>query len=931
MSPAESGNGRIFLSYARSDEERARGVAAALEAHRCPVWWDRDIGPGRRFDEAIAEALRSAPAVVVLWSRASVASEWVREEASEAKRRNVLVPVILDPVELPLGFTLRQAVQLTTWNGSPDAPELAALVRAINAVAARSTAELPQSVSSQDAPRARRDGEHTHPPRRRISTAALSALAVLVLGLASGLWYLDAFYFEHVDYVANVTKRWGFPQGVSRLSTENLKRRNVSIALIRHGRRNPVDELRVVNATGNTPPASTYMPPLSITNLSPLPSASNPDNPNSALAITRLTFSRDSNGRILEQKAYSRGGRLIYTLHFSAPELAEFKRHGFGVPARESGINYVRFVRAATGPHAGLDQEIHYVDDKQQPRPDENGEYGNRMIFNEQGQIAERIVLGPDHKDRPNAYGLLREVLTYDESGNLLEGSTFDGNGAPTASRLGPARHRLQYDESGNLTHLSFYDTAGQLMAIPALGAAGRTFTYDEHGNLTSGSFVGPDRAPVIGRLGFAKQTIEWLAPNRALARFFGPSGRPTPVFGGAFEGLETFDSRGLSIETTYRDEHGNPTRSENGCSTIRMAYDEVGNVADWLCLDESKARTLSTYGYSRARFTYDDVGNPLTTHFLDADDRPRLQSELLTSYRHEYNEFGKPTRLVHLNERGQPQRSRTGYAAVAYTYDSKGNQTGEAYLDERDRPVANVFGYAAIRSTFDDRRRLIETVYLGSGGRPVRSDQGYAIARFAYDARGHVERAILLDETRQATKGADGFASYRVKWNDEGQRIEIMYYDERGAVTLTRRPGSAIRRWTYNRGRVVERADFDTTGRPVVNAYGYSIMTFGYDEFGRETGRGLLDASRRPVTMKVAVETVRPGSVAADAQLQAGDLILTYAGTAVETTHQFSTKLELFKGDRPRDLTIARGDRVLTLTIPPGRLDGAELREVAR
>ena len=218
--------------------------------------------------------------------------------------------------------------------------------------------------------------------------------------------------------------------------------------------------------------------------LNPLPSV-NPDDPNSSLTITRLTFSRDSSGRILEQKAFSGGGRLIYTLHFSTPELAEFKRQGFGVQVRESGISYVRFVRAS-GAHAGLDEQVHYLDDKQRPRPDETGEYGRRMILNERGLVAESIVLGADHRDQPNAYGLLREVRTYDESGNLLEASTFDRSGSLISTRVGAARNRLQYDAVGNVIEMWFYDAAGQLAVFPALGAAGRTFTYDDRGNPTN-------------------------------------------------------------------------------------------------------------------------------------------------------------------------------------------------------------------------------------------------------------------------------------------------------------------------------------------------------------------------------------------------------------------------------------------------------------
>jgi hypothetical protein len=47
---------------------------------------------------------------------------------------------------------------------------------------------------------------------------------------------------------------------------------NVSLALIRHGRQNPVDEVRLVNASGNTPPAGTYATPFSFSNLNPLKS-----------------------------------------------------------------------------------------------------------------------------------------------------------------------------------------------------------------------------------------------------------------------------------------------------------------------------------------------------------------------------------------------------------------------------------------------------------------------------------------------------------------------------------------------------------------------------------------------------------------------------------------------------------------------------------
>jgi hypothetical protein len=41
----------------------------------------------------IEVAIAAARCVIVLWSQAFVVSDWVRSEASEGKRRGILVPV----------------------------------------------------------------------------------------------------------------------------------------------------------------------------------------------------------------------------------------------------------------------------------------------------------------------------------------------------------------------------------------------------------------------------------------------------------------------------------------------------------------------------------------------------------------------------------------------------------------------------------------------------------------------------------------------------------------------------------------------------------------------------------------------------------------------------------------------------------------------
>jgi hypothetical protein len=111
----------IFLSYANEDRETARTVAGLLESAGCTVWWDRRIPAGRTWRSMIEEALRDMRCMVVLWSTHSVDSDWVKEEAEEARALGKLIPVLIEPVKPPVGFRSIQAADLTDWDGSRDA------------------------------------------------------------------------------------------------------------------------------------------------------------------------------------------------------------------------------------------------------------------------------------------------------------------------------------------------------------------------------------------------------------------------------------------------------------------------------------------------------------------------------------------------------------------------------------------------------------------------------------------------------------------------------------------------------------------------------------------------------------------------------------------------------------------------------------------
>lgn len=163
----------IFISYAREDRDKARTLAELFQHQDWSVWWDRSIPPGRSFDEVIEEALGAAKCVVVLWSKNSASSDWVKGEAAEGLRRKVLVPVRIDSANVPLEFRRLQTVDLSDWKGDAGHPELGGFLEAV-------AANIKSIV---------RQPPVTGIPRKGVKPA-LIVLVIVALLLAAGL----AFY-----------------------------------------------------------------------------------------------------------------------------------------------------------------------------------------------------------------------------------------------------------------------------------------------------------------------------------------------------------------------------------------------------------------------------------------------------------------------------------------------------------------------------------------------------------------------------------------------------------------------------------------------------------------------------------------------------------------------------------------------------------------
>ena len=157
----------IFISYSSRDRAGIAPLVEYFETAGLEVWWDRHINAGSSYAKDIEDALDAAKAVVVVWSRHSVQSDWVRAEANEGHTRGILVPLLIDDARPPLIFRSLQTLKYRLGNEA----DLAAIAAAVGNVAPALARKQVAVVQKGDPLQKKRPVEHTTLHRQGLTPA----------------------------------------------------------------------------------------------------------------------------------------------------------------------------------------------------------------------------------------------------------------------------------------------------------------------------------------------------------------------------------------------------------------------------------------------------------------------------------------------------------------------------------------------------------------------------------------------------------------------------------------------------------------------------------------------------------------------------------------------------------------------------------------
>ena len=127
----------VFISYKQRMRPKVALIAKSLEALGVSVWFDAELRAGKSFGAVINTELSRAGCVIVCWTPDAFAAEdgsdisWVEGEATSARERRVIVPIMLERTPLKAPWNMFHTERMMDWNGDPND---AAWLRVLDAI-----------------------------------------------------------------------------------------------------------------------------------------------------------------------------------------------------------------------------------------------------------------------------------------------------------------------------------------------------------------------------------------------------------------------------------------------------------------------------------------------------------------------------------------------------------------------------------------------------------------------------------------------------------------------------------------------------------------------------------------------------------------------------------------------------------------------------
>jgi len=485
-----------------------------------------------------------------------------------------------------------------------------------------------------------------------------------------------------------------------------------------------------------------------------------------------------------------------------------------------------------------------------EPRHNENGVHAVAVTFDEQGHPVRRSFLGIDGQPTFMKGGCAANQFTLDTKGNEVRMDCLGLAGEPSLTEQGYAARTREYDRRGQLVSQTTLGPDGEPIAVRQ-GYAGRRFQYDEQGRMTEIAYLDPE-GNIVPRTtnGVGRETSEYLPNDAVLRTNYGPNGKPATTRLGA-SWLTQYDRFGRTTELSSFDEHGKPTRNQQGFSTLRITHDGQGHTLSQALFDEEGKPTLVGAGYAVARHRYDRRGNDIEWSFYGVNGEPVINRQEGCARRTQtFDRHNNVTSRAAFGVDGEPvvfryrrKATLTGHHRAETTYDERSNAVEVRMYGVDGALTDETMGYARVTRTFDSRGNVLSFTHWGADGEPAYRKDGIHQSTFVFDDRGNeVERRSFRTDGSPGT-GGGGSAVEVTQVDDAGRIVQIELFDGAGNRVLGRRGGAIIRQTPNATGQYISQSFFGIDEAPIQTPSflwpdGCARVEYGHSWTGQETGQ---------------------------------------------------------------------------------------------
>jgi hypothetical protein len=695
-----------FISYSRKDEKWAKWLQNKLEDFRLPsvirketdgnlpehirpVFRDKtDLGPGS-LEINLKQEIEDSRFLIVICSPDAAESEWVNKEVNFFKslsRENRIIPFIISGTPDPKKAFEEQCYppDLSKSIKGVSLKELSREEAYISVVAAILGLKFDQLWQRHN----RRKKKHLI-----INSSLIGIFASLITVLS--LWYWD-YNKVTIKYYADYTERWGVPEGICKLSKDEVSHRYITYLFEYKNRK--LQKVKIVGSNNQ------------------LRSEGHAEK---AKRTPETRFEYRADGKLLLKKCFNLVG--LETVRYSFSEdlrtinivSADERTPQTLNSGLTSTVNYnnqsniIRFLNEYDD-QGRLKKQTFASDIWNTPASDANGIFGIMYEYFPNNQTKTIIYL--DNIGKRTVKSNLgqfswesKKEYSYNDKGWLEKIAFYDLDDQLAINEWNYCIEEDIHDKWGNIIEIRYLDRRNEL-TLNHLQIAFERMKYDENGNVVEHSFYNQNRTLTQGKLGFAKLTNEFdfSSDRSTTTKYFDEKGQLNLNHQGVAvsKTIYSYTDSNKCVTNEYYNEKQKPCLlKDRGYFSESLYYDKNGNLVMVVYRDTLRHYCTSDLGYAVYIAEYKDNDNLRTLEtFLPLDSAELIVKNLgYSKVTHKYDKWRNLVESCYFDRKMNPVNNATGFHKECWAFDEKGNVNSVIYYDTNGKLANNLDFNAAI------------------------------------------------------------------------------------------------------------------------------------------------------------------------------------------------------------------------------------------